>query len=155
MLVLCVRAAKHGRRQISWLCEITQLAQSRALDWEALGIQAAKLGIARIVAVSFLLAQKLLGTSLPARLEAQSDPSVEPLAQKILQQIVGDDEFDSESLAYFRLMMDLRERPRDRASFAWRLWVTPSTGEWSAVRAARLLCFRFIGQYACSGWRAE
>ena len=88
MLVLCVHAAKHGWRQISWLCDITQLAQSRALDWEGLGIQAGRLGIARIVAVSFLLAQKLLGTSLPERLEAQSDPSVEPLAQKILQQIV-------------------------------------------------------------------
>jgi hypothetical protein len=134
MLVLCVHAAKHGWRQISWLCDITQLAQSRTLDWEGLGIQAGKLGIARIVAVSFLLAQKSLGTSLPERLEAQSDPSVEPLAQKILQQIVEGNEFDSESFSYFRLIMDLRERRRDRASFAWRLWVTPSTGEWSAVR---------------------
>jgi len=31
-------------------------------------------------------------------------------------------------------MMDLRERRRDRISFSWRLGVTPSTGEWSAIR---------------------
>jgi len=153
MLVLCVHAAKHGWRQISWLCDITQLAQSRALDWEALGIQAEKLGIVRIVAVSFLLAKKLLGTSLPARIEAQGDPSVEPLAQKILQQIVGDEEFDSESLAYFRLMMDLRERRQDRAAFAWRLWVTPSTGEWSAVRLPSALfpLYRAVRMFRLAG----
>src|SRR5712692_5105433 len=34
-------------------------------------------------------------------------------------------------------MMDLRDRRRDRASFAWRLLVTPGAGEWSAP-AARL-----------------
>ena len=139
MLVLCVHAAKHGWRQISWLCDITQLARSRTLDWAALRNRAAKLGIARIVAVSFLLAHKLLATSLPAQLEVESDPLVEPLAQKIMQQIVGNEEFDSESLAYFRLMMDLRERRGDRASFAWRLWVTPSTGEWSSVRLPGVL----------------
>ncbi len=153
MLVLCVHAAKHGWRQISWLCDITQLAQSRTLDWEGLGIQAGKLGIARIVAVSFLLAQKSLGTSLPEQLEAQSDPSVEPLAQKILQQIVGGDEFDSESVSYFRLIMDLRERRRDRASFAWRLWVTPSTGEWSAVRLPTALfpLYRAVRMFRLAG----
>jgi hypothetical protein len=60
MLVLYVHAAKHGWRQISWLCDITQLARSRALDWKALREQAEKLGITRIVAVSFLLSHKFI-----------------------------------------------------------------------------------------------
>ena len=46
MLVLCVHAAKHAWKQISWLCDIVQLARSRALDWATLPAKAESLGIA-------------------------------------------------------------------------------------------------------------
>ncbi len=134
MLVLCVHAAKHVWMQLSWLRDIVLLARSRALDWDALSAEAARLGIKRIVTVSFLLAQKLLGTPLPSLLRSHEDPAAGVLAQKTLQMIVADKQFDPESLSYFRLMMDLRERRRDRISFLWRLCVTPSAGEWSAIR---------------------
>jgi Uncharacterised nucleotidyltransferase len=134
MLVLCVHAAKHSWMQLSYLCDVAQLARSRALDWAALQAEAARLGIARIVAVSFLLAHKLLGAALPAGLDLHSDPATGLLAERVLQRIVSGAEFDPESVSYFRLMVDLRERRRDRASFLWRLCVTPGPGEWSAIR---------------------
>ncbi len=134
MLVLCAHVAKHAWTQLSWLCDIVQLAQSRSLDWEALRIEAERLGIARIVAVSFLLAQKLLGNAPPAQLNLKGDPAAEALAERVLRQIVAEAEFDPASLGYFRLMMNLRERRRDRMSFFWRLCLTPGAGEWSAVR---------------------
>jgi hypothetical protein len=136
MLVLCVHAAKHAWRQISWLCDIVQLARSHALDWAALRAKAESLGIMRIVAVTFLLAHKLLGAALPPQLGLgiEKDAGAEVLAQRIVRLIVEDDEFDPESMAYFRLMMELRERRRDRFSFWWRLLFTPGAGEWSAVR---------------------
>jgi hypothetical protein len=153
MLVLCVHTAKHGWMQLSWLCDIAQLARSRALDWKALRERAQALGIARIVAVSFLLSHKLLATALPAQLDVQNDPAAEALAQRILCQIVGDSEFDPESVGYFRLMMDLRERRRDRVSFAWRLLVTPSAGEWSAIRLPALLfpLYRVVRMFRLAG----
>jgi hypothetical protein len=132
LLVLCVHAAKHAWKQISWLCDIVQLARSRSLDWAALRAEAERLGIARIVAVTFLLAHKLLGAELPKKI--WSDAKAEGLAQRIVSLIVAEEEFDPESLAYFRLMMELRERRRDRISFWWRLMATPGAGEWSAVR---------------------
>ena len=134
MLVLCVHAAKHAWKQISWLCDIVQLARSRCdLDWAALQAKAESLGIMRIVAVTFLLAHKLLGAELPEEL------GIEMQRQKLWRSvscslIVAEEEFDPESLAYFRLMMELRERRRDRVAFWWRLLVTPGAGEWSAVR---------------------
>jgi predicted nucleotidyltransferase len=134
MLVLCVHAAKHAWRQLSWLCDIVQLARSRSLDWGALRDRATRLGIVRIVVVSFLLAQKLLGAPLPPQFRWCEDPAAETVAQRILPLIVVETEFDPESISYFRLMMDLRERWRDRVSFCWRLGVTPSTGEWSTIR---------------------
>jgi hypothetical protein len=132
MLVLCVHAAKHAWKQISWLCDVAQLARSRSLDWAALRAEAERLGIARIVAVTFLLAQKLLRSELPEGI--WFDAKAEGLAQRIVSLIVAEEEFDPESLAYFRLMMELRERRRDRISFWWRLMATPGAGEWSAVR---------------------
>ena len=134
MLVLCVHAAKHAWKQISWLCDIVQLARSRTLDWAALQVKAERLGITRIVAVTFLLAYKLLGAALPAEFEMEKDADAETLAQRIVQLIMAEGEFDPESMAYFRLMMELRERTRDRISFWWRLLSTPGAGEWSAVR---------------------
>ena len=134
MLVLCVHAAKHAWKQISWLCDIVQLARSHALDWTALQAKAEGLGITRIVAVAFLLAHKLLGAGLPAQLGTERDADAEVLAQRIVPLIVSEEEFDPESMAYFRLMMELRERRRDRFSFWWRLLFTPGAGEWSAVR---------------------
>jgi hypothetical protein len=134
MLVLCVHAAKHAWKQISWLCDIVQLARSHALDWVALQAKAESLGVARIVSVTFLLAHKLLGTAFPAQLGVEKDGVAELLAQRIVQLMVAEEDLDPESMAYFRLMMELRERRRDRFSFWWRLLFTPGAGEWSAVR---------------------
>lgn len=139
MLVLCVHAAKHAWRQISWLSDIVQLARSRALDWAALQAEAKRLGIARLVTMTFLLAGKLLGADLPPQLTPETDATTEALAQRIVKLIVADEEFDPEAIAYFRLMTELRERGRDRVSFWWRLLITPGAGEWSAVRLPRRL----------------
>ena len=153
MLVLCVHAAKHAWKQISWLCDIVQLARSRQLDWAALQAKAEGLGIMRIVAVTFLLAHKLLEAAVPAELGIDIDKDAEILAERIVRLVVAEDEFDPESLAYFRLMMALRERRRDQFSFWWRLLFTPGAGEWSAVRLPELLfpLYRVVRVFRLAG----
>jgi hypothetical protein len=47
--------------------------------------------------------------------------------------VVSETAFNIESVAYFRLMMRLRERPADRVSFLQRLIFTPGPGEWQVV----------------------
>ena len=76
---------------------------------------------------------------MPAPLDLERDARAEGLALRILQLIVAEEEFDPESAAYFRLMLELRERRQDRASFLWRLCVTPGVGEWSAIQLPRPL----------------
>jgi hypothetical protein len=172
LLVLCVHAAKHVWIQLSWLCDIAQLAKSRQLDWTAIQDEARRLGIERIVNLNLLLAHKLLGSPLPPATQKRSlrsanDPqpnchserseeSAQPIchserseesavgrncetADEILHIIERSTHYDTESLPYFRLMMRLRERRRDRARFLWRLAVTPSVSEWSAVHLPRHL----------------
>jgi len=141
MLVLCVHAAKHVWVQLSWLCDIAQLAKSRQLDWNAIQDDARRLGIERIVSLNLLLAHKLLGSTLPPAIQKllQDDPSTTVLADEILRVIERSTHYDTESLPYFRLMMRLRERWQDRARFLWRLAVTPSVSEWSAVQLPKPL----------------
>jgi hypothetical protein len=141
LLVLCVHAAKHVWVQLSWLCDIAQLAKSPQLDWNAIQDDARHLGIERIVSLNLLLAHKLLGAPLPPRIQKRlrDDPPTTLLADEMQRIIERSTHYNTESIPYFRLMMRLRERWRDRAHFLWRLTFTPSVSEWSAVRLPKHL----------------
>jgi hypothetical protein len=136
VLVLCVHAAKHAWVQLSWLCDIARLANTRSLDWGSVSKHAKQLGIQRIVAVTFLLAHRLLAAPVPLPVQqfVQEDSAAEFTAEKVVPIIAGASECDTESAPYFRLMIEARERWQDRARFLWRLGSTPSVGEWSAIR---------------------
>jgi hypothetical protein len=141
LLVLCVHAAKHVWVQLSWLCDINKLVNSAQLDWNAIQREAQGMGIERIVHVNLLLAHKLLGMPLPSVIGERviEDPSTTGLADEILPIIKRSAHFETESAAYFRLMLRLRERWQDRARFLSRLIFTPSVSEWNAVRLPKSL----------------
>ncbi|HZQ94433.1 MAG TPA: nucleotidyltransferase family protein [Candidatus Sulfotelmatobacter sp.] len=136
ILLLSLHAAKHVWGRLIWLCDLARLMSFPALNWDAIAAQARDLGIVRILRVSFLLAGRLLhmeipdaaGTALPA------DPQAEGLAQEIEDYIAGSAEYDVESVAYFRLMLRLRESRRDRIRFVTRLALTPGPAEWAMVQ---------------------
>jgi hypothetical protein len=134
VMVLCVHAAKHAWTQLSWLCDLVQLAK-QSPDWPAIERRSADLGIERIVAVNFLLAHRLLNAGLPESIgkRMRKDRAVETLAADILPIVTRSAEYNKESINYFRLMMTLRERRRDRVKFLWRLVATPGAGDWSAI----------------------
>jgi len=136
LIVLCVHAAKHAWQQLSWLRDIAELAKSREIDWDVIQDRAKRLGVQRIVAVSFFLAHKLLEARLPeiVQTQIQKDDSIEKLANEIWPIIVAGADYDPESISYFWLMIRVRERWRDRINFLRRLIFTPSVGEWSAIR---------------------
>lgn len=135
-LVLCVHAAKHAWIRLSWLRDIAGVLQLEPMDWDLLQRSAGELGIRRIVGVSLLLAQHLLGTSIPdsVRVHCQKDPQVARLSEEIVRELAGAEEYNAESWKYFRLMLRLRERVRDKVRFLFRLSFTPGIGEWTVVR---------------------
>src|SRR5208282_5453429 len=110
LLVLCVHAAKHVWIQLSWLCDIAQLATSQPLDWNAIQDEARRLGIERILNLNLLLAHKLLGSAMPPQIQKrlQADPSTQILADEILPIIERSTHYNTESIPYFRLMLRLR-----------------------------------------------
>lgn len=138
-LVLAVHAAKHAWERLVWLCDLARIMRSPTLNWREIGSQAKALGIARIVRVTLLLANRILGAQIPAAADRVLPPDwcANKLAGEIESQLAGQTGYRVESLAYFRLMMRLRERRRDRLRFFSRLAFTPGPGEWAAVRLPR------------------
>jgi hypothetical protein len=136
LLALSAHAAKHVWGRLVWLCDIARIMSLPTLDWDWIGLQAQALGIVTIVRVSMLLANRLLGADIPAPALASfpADSAALALANEIQTHIVSETSYNVEAVAYFRLMMRLRERPADRRRFLQRLVFTPGPGEWQAVR---------------------
>jgi hypothetical protein len=141
LLVLCVHAAKHVWRQLSWLCDIAHLAKSEQVDWQAVRAVARQLGIERIMAVNFFLAHRLLGSAAPASIQdwLKKDRVARSVADEVVLPIERGAHHNFESISYFRSIMRLRERRQDRMRLLWRLAFTPGVGEWSAVRLPKVL----------------
>jgi Uncharacterised nucleotidyltransferase len=130
MLVLCTHAAKHEWEHLGMVRDIARLAQFD-LDWQWIGTEARRLGIARILMISLLLTRKLLRCELPYGL--RGDVQCEILAHLFETRLRTSGLGDLESLKYFRMMVRLREGWKDRTRFVWRLMVTPNVGEWKSV----------------------
>jgi hypothetical protein len=134
MLVLCVHAAKHEWSQLGMLRDIATLAGT-GLDWTRVVAEARRLGTARLLGISLNLAHELWDVDIPRELagcaEAQGTRAT---VFAILFRLANGTELETESLRYFRAMINVRERWQDRARMAWRLASTPSVGEWKAVR---------------------
>ena len=141
LLTLCVHAAKHAWIRLHWLRDIAGALETQRLNWPNVVEHARGLGIARMVGVSLLLAERLLDAQLPrpAQELCASDPKILRLANTIEQQLPQADQHNAESLAYFLLMMRLRERPSDRMKFLWRLAATPGPGEWELIQLPNAL----------------
>jgi putative nucleotidyltransferase-like protein len=135
-LILSLHAAKHVWGRLIWLCDIAQLLKSSGLNWNWIGETAHSLGILRILQVTLVLTNRLLGTAVPAASEKalSADPAALALADEIAPQVGRATPHNVESLSYFGLMMRLRERRADRIRFLQRLAFTPGPGEWKSVR---------------------
>jgi len=133
-LVLCVHAAKHAWAQVSWLCDIVELAYSQSIDWDLVEANASQLGIERIVAITGWLARELLGRTLPVEGKWRDDPDARSIARAILPTIVEGEHCDPAPASHFAMMIRARGRWRDRAQLLSRLAFTPTAGDWSAMR---------------------
>jgi len=131
LLVLCVHAAKHEWPQLAMVRDIAAAARLD-LDWDWIAGEAGRLGILRIVGISLVLAQELLYGPMPAMRPYRAAGHCIPATAAVGRKNAYVPE--TESWTYFRRMIALRERWRDRLQFAWRLAVTPSVGEWKSVR---------------------
>jgi hypothetical protein len=136
LLVLSLHAAKHVWGRLIWTCDIAQIIKLPSLNWAQVSAQARMLGVERILRVTLFLGEKLLGATIPEaiRSDVHEDRAAQALADEIKTQLISGAALDVESLAYFRLMLRLRERRTDRMRFLQRLALTPGPNEWKTIR---------------------
>jgi putative nucleotidyltransferase-like protein len=141
LLVLCLHAAKHLWTRLIWLCDIAETVELPMIDYALLFSRAQKLGITRIMAISFWLVKDVLHGELPAPVTAmtEADPQVAVLGEEFAQRLERGAAYDFESTEYFRLIMKVRERRADRWRYLWRLVWTPGAGDVAAVRLPETL----------------
>jgi hypothetical protein len=148
LLTLSAHAAKHVWSRLVWLCDIAQLMALPSLNWEWAAAQADDLGIARIVNVTLLLANRLLEAPLPASMSSRilKDRGAAQLADEVQSRLAGDGSVSVESVAYFRFMLRLRQRRADQMKFLSRLVLTPGPGEWEIMDLPPFLSplYRFL-----------
>ena len=139
-VVLGLHAAKHVWGRLIWLCDLQRIS-GLPLNWKKIADDAQELGVVRILHVTLLLAERLLGSPYPtlAAENLPEDSAAETLAGEIETYISNDKTYDVESLAYFRLMLRLRERRINRFRFVSRFVFTPGPGEWAVMRLPKLL----------------
>lgn len=136
LLVLSVHAAKHVWGRLIWLRDIAQILRREDLKWDWVQSRARECGIERILHITLLLANRLLGAAIPEPIENSvlSDRAALAFASEIAAGVADEVSYEEEHVSYFRLMMRLRERRADRLRFLARLTFTPGPGEWEAVR---------------------
>jgi hypothetical protein len=141
LLVLSVHAAKHVWGRLIWLCDISQILKRHDLNWDWVQAHARSFGIERILHVTLLLANRLLGTEIPGGIEKSilDDPTARAFADEVALVVARGVSYAEQQVSYFRLMMRLRERRADRLRFLARLTFTPGPGEWDAVRLPKPL----------------
>ena len=158
LLVLCLHAAKHGWSQLGMVRDVAAVS-GRRLDWASILEEARRLGVLKILAISLELAQRLLGAHLPEdSTRLLSVPRDVTNILDIQRRMNRCEEIRTDSFPYFRMMMNLRERWRDRLLFAWRLAATPTLVEWQTVNLPDLLFPLHRGvrawRLAKRGWQA-
>jgi len=141
LLVLSVHAAKHVWGRVILLLDIAQVLRLENLNWDWVWSCARELGIQRILGVTFLLANRLLGTGVPVAVQSVilADRDARALTDEIAANMAAGVSYDPQQTSYFRLMMRLRERRADRMRFLARLVFTPGPGEWESVRLPKAL----------------
>jgi hypothetical protein len=141
LLVLSVHAAKHVWGRLIWLCDIAQIVKLGNLNWDLVQSRARVLGVERILHITLLLANRFLGVTIPEPINdpALADRVAAAFADEIAVAVAAGVSYEEHQMAYFWLMMQLRERLADRARFLTRLTFTPGPGEWEIVGLPKVL----------------
>ena len=139
LLILCAHGFKHLWERLGWVCDVAELIRSYPdMQWGWIVTRAEALGGERMLLLGLLLANDLLGASLPGWLlqKAHGDPMVKALAKRVCRRLFrGAEGFAGlfEGDAYFRpLHLKMKERLVDKLRYCVRATI-PNVEDWKLL----------------------
>ena len=136
LLLLCVHGTKHFWSELRWLVDVAELVRSsEPFDWDRVVTRARQHGCLRILLLGLALARDILEAALPNGIDAEiaKDRAIPGLIQLVRNRLFGgDDPPTLRETVTFHLRS--RERPVDRIRYCLRLAMTPSIGDFTAIR---------------------
>ena len=127
---LCVHGSRHLWERIGWICDVSELIARHQLNWSALLKRTARTDSERMFLLGLHLAQKLLGTNLPAEVQQRcdSDTRLQSLAGNVIEHLFsGPTHVPATSTEIFKYNIGVRKSLAARARyFAYMLRPTDS-----------------------------
>jgi hypothetical protein len=125
LLVLSLHAAKHRWVQLKFICDIAEILAVPDLDWHFVVQEADDLGLKRTLVTGLLLAQGLLGASLPPILaqNLKVDPTAKALAAQACTHLFAEPGERWGLRGGITCQLEIRERLRDRTKIFLRYFL--------------------------------
>jgi hypothetical protein len=146
LLIVCVHSSKHLWSRLGWISDVARLiATNEDLNWRQVSDHAAELGATRMFYLGLLLANQLLGATLPEQIsrDINSDPTSSALAAEIIKRLFEKRSTSPGILETAKLHVRMRERAADRARYCSRLLLNTTVGDWTSIKIPRPLFFLY------------
>jgi hypothetical protein len=125
LLVLSMHAAKHRWVQLKFICDIAEILAVPDLDWHFVVQEAEDLGLKRALGTGLLLAQGLLGASVPPKLaqDLRIDRAAKALVAQACTHLFAEPGERWGLQGGITCQLEIRERVRDRTKILLRYFV--------------------------------
>jgi len=125
LLLLSIHAAKHRWVQLKFICDIAEIVAVPDLDWNFVLQEANDLGLKRVLGTGLLLAQGLLGASVPPKLaqDLRVDRTAKALAAQACTHLFAEPGERWGLQGGITCQLEIRERFRDRTKILLRYFV--------------------------------
>jgi Uncharacterised nucleotidyltransferase len=125
LLVLSMHAAKHRWVQLKFICDIAEILAVPDLDWRYVLEEADDLGLKRALGTGLLLAQRLLGASLPPKLaqNLKIDRTAKALAAEARTRLFAEPSERWGLQGGITCQLEIRERFQDRTKIFLRYFL--------------------------------
>ena len=117
---LCVHGSRHLWERLGWICDVSELVSRHQINWTALLQRAAETDSERMFLLGLRLAQKLLGTDLPAvvKQRCDADTRLESLAASVIEHLFsGPTHVPATSTEIFKYNIGVRRSLAARARY--------------------------------------
>ncbi len=144
-LLTSVFAAQYVWHSLEWVWNVAEAAGAECFDWGLAERDARRIGAEKILRLGVFLAADLLDATVPedVALRAAQDAGVRRVAPRVIRRLLDSAPDTIRSLESSLFHFRLRDTPRGRAAFAWRMLTTPTEADWKFVRLPRRLFFLY------------